>query len=241
MHRGRGSRLLLRLRSGVPGPSGTEQGTDRQGRIPDQDHLGPRRTSGGQEGGGLDRGAGSGRHRQRDERDTARKDEPSAGRDGEQPDLRTRYRCRGNRPAPTFLARRRWRRLHLQDFHHGGRAGSGPGRQLHSRRARTFQRQGSGRGWRQGLSQSDLVRGELPRPAVPEHECHRGSGQVSQYRVRQAHLAGRRKPHRGHGGAPWPSVLRRAGHRPQLRARQQRKPGRLHQAAEHRVVHPRPL
>ena len=43
LHRRRRPRVLLRLRAGVPGPRGHQQGPGRQGRLPDQDDAGSRR------------------------------------------------------------------------------------------------------------------------------------------------------------------------------------------------------
>ena len=51
LHRRRRPRLLLRLRAGLPGPRGHQQGAGRQGRLPDQDHAGPRRPELGEVGG----------------------------------------------------------------------------------------------------------------------------------------------------------------------------------------------
>ena len=50
LHRRRRSRLLLRLRAGLPGPRRHQQGAGRQGRLPDQDHARPRRAGPGEVG-----------------------------------------------------------------------------------------------------------------------------------------------------------------------------------------------
>jgi hypothetical protein len=50
-----GPGVLLRLRAGVPGPGRHQQGPDRQGRLSDQDHPGPRRAGFGEVGGRLAR------------------------------------------------------------------------------------------------------------------------------------------------------------------------------------------
>ena len=72
VHRRRGPRVLLRLRAGVPGPRGHQQGAGRQGRLPDQDHARSRRAGSGEIGDRQHRKPGPRRHRQRDERGQAR-------------------------------------------------------------------------------------------------------------------------------------------------------------------------
>ena len=85
------------------------------------------------------------------------------------------------------------------------------------------------------------MRGELQGSALSDDERDRGAGQIAQHRVRQTHLTGRGVPHGRHGGQTRTALLRRPGHRTGLRSEQQREPGRLHQAAEHRLVHPWPV
>ncbi len=87
-----------------------------------------------------------------------------------------------------------------------------------------------------GLPGRHMVREERRRlPRVDEH--HRRTGHVAEYRLREAHLAGRRAALGGYGGQARPAVLRVARHRPRLRPGKQREPGRLRQAAEHRLLH----
>ena len=97
-----------------------------------------------------------------------------------------------------------------------------------------------GQGLRQqrypGLPEGDLVCEERRRlPRVDER--HRRTGHLAEHCVRQADHAGRGAALRGHGGQAGHAVLRAAGHGPRLRPGKQRKPGRLHQAAEPGIVH----
>ena len=72
-------------------------------------------------------------------------------------------------------------------------------------------------------------------------ERHRRAGHLAEHRVRQADLAGRGAARGGHGGQAGAAVLRAAGHGARLRPGKQREPGRLHQAAEHGLVHAGPV
>ena len=218
VHRRRRPCVLLRLRAGVPGPRGHQQGAGRQGRLPDQDHARSRRA-----------GAGEGRrrrhreprhpgHRQRHERRRPGKESPSGAGDGQQPHLRPEPRRRRNHAAATVLTRWRRRGFDLQGLHHGRGARDGHGHQRAARCARAGSRP---RAWAAAA----------PRGCPPATWCvqnagnYRGSMNVTdalatspntafaklisqvgvQRTVDMAVQAG-------------PAVLRRAGHRPRLRA-----------------------
>ena len=144
LHRRRRSRLLLRLRAGVPCPRRDQPRRDRPQRLPDPHHAGSQ--------GAEQRQAGH-RHRgqshadrggQRDERHPPREGCPPGAGDGRQPRLRPEARCRSNRSAPTLLTGRRRRRLDLQGLHHRGGAGHGHGHQRPTRRACHVPGQGLG-------------------------------------------------------------------------------------------------
>ena len=136
LHRRRRPRVLLRLRARVPGPRRHQQGTGRQGRLPDQDHAGSRRADPGEVRDRRHRQPRPRRRRQRDERDQAGQGVPSGAGDGQQPHLRAEHRRRRDHAAAAVLAGRRRCRLDLQDLHHGRRAGHGHGHQRAAGRAR---------------------------------------------------------------------------------------------------------
>ena len=96
--------------------------------------------------------------------------------------------------------------------------------------------QGHGQRRRQGLPQGDLVRDQR-RQLSRVDECHRRAGHLAQHRVRPADPTRGCAANRRHGGQARAAVLWRARQRPRLRPGEQREPGRLHQAAEHRLVH----
>ena len=187
LHRRGRPRVLLRLRAGVPGPRRHQQGTGRQGRLPDQDHPRSRRAEPGQVGDRRHRQPRPRRRRQRDERDQAGQGVPPGAGDGQQPHLRAEHRRRRNHAAAAVLARRRRRGVDLQDLHHRRRAGDGHGHQRPARRARSVRGQGPGQRRRARLPDGDLVRAERRRlPRLDER--HRRAGHVAQHRVRQADL-----------------------------------------------------
>ena len=144
LHRGRRSRVLLRLRAGVPVPRRDQQGTGRPRRLPDPHHAGPGRAGPGQGGHRPVRQPDAAGHRQRDERDPARQDVAQGDGDGQQPHLRPEPRRRRNHAAAAVLPGRRRRGVDLQDLHHGRRPGHGHGHQRHARGAGPIPGQGHG-------------------------------------------------------------------------------------------------
>ena len=76
-----------------------------------------------------------GGHLQRDERDRAGQEFPPRDGDGQQPQVRAGHRRRRNHASAAVLPGRRRRGVHLQDLHHGRRAGHGYGHQRHTRSA----------------------------------------------------------------------------------------------------------
>ena len=104
----------------------------------------------------------------------------------------------------------------------------------------TFRGTGLGSSNTPRVPADDLVRQERRR--LPRHdERDRRAGAVAEHRLRQSDCASGCPAGSGHGGAARASVVRCAGHRPRLRPRQRRESCRLHQAAEHRILHARPI
>ena len=162
--------------AGVPGPRGHQQGTGRQGRLPDQDHARPRRPELGQVGRRRARAARPRRRRQRDERDHARQGRPT--------------RCVAMASNRTYgLNTDAGETMQPQPFSLvGDGAGSifkifttaaaldmGMGINAQPRRSRPLRGQGAGQRRREGLPDGHLVRaerGQLPR----FDERHRRAG-----------------------------------------------------------------
>ena len=112
--------------------------------------------------------------------------------------------------------------------------------QRSTRRPAEVRREGPGQQQRPRLSTAGVVCEERRR--LPQlHECHRRARAVTKYRVRQSDSAGRCPARGRYGGQVGFAVIRRARKGPSLRPQQQREPRGLHQAAEHRFLHTRPV
>ena len=99
-----------------------------------------------------------------------------------------------------------------------------------------FQTKGMGNGGAKGCPKETVVRDQR-RQLSRVDECDRRAGHLAQHRVRPADPTRGGAANGRHGGQARTAVLRRARQRPRLRPGEQREPGRLHQAAEPRLVH----
>ncbi len=236
LHRGRRSGLLLRLRPGVPREGGNQQAGRRPQGLPDQDDPGPcgavQRQECDQRGGQP----GLGQRRQRHDRHPPRQGFPQGPGDRGQPRIRPEAGGRPDGPAAALLPGRRRGGIGVQDLHQRRSPEHGHGHQCLAGRAAVLCRPRTRRQRHPRLPAQDLVCQERRRlPQSVKHD--RRFGVVTQHRLRQTYSAGGRRPHRGHGGATGPTFLRRSPHRTGLRAQERRKPRRLHQTREHRLVH----
>ena len=134
LHRGRRSRVLLRLRAVLSRSRRHRQGGAGAQRLPDPHHARPEGAGLRQAGDRQGREPHSGRCRERDERHQAGQGRAPRSGDGRQPHLRARARRGADRAAAAVHPGRRRRRIGVQDLHHRRGARHGDGHQRPTRR-----------------------------------------------------------------------------------------------------------